>query len=170
MGTRIDGEDEVGRARRFDAATRGGGMSEVVGLGGGAMRVGLLGCGGGAMPDNDGALEARCAEFMAGKEGGGRSSSSSSSSELSCLLSVKVGTAGASPSGTGVAFGVDSRDRLIGVPPLSSCFVEDCSSMLCSSVGALSCFWPCCDFSATVCKGACVTRVMKASHVDGGRL
>jgi len=118
VGTRIDGEDEVGRARRFEAATRGGGMSEVVGLGGGAMRVGLLG-GGGGMADNEGALEARCAEFMAGKEGGGRSSSSSSS-ELSCSLSVKVGTADALSSGTGTAFGVDSRDRLIGAPLLSS--------------------------------------------------
>lgn len=168
VGTRIDGEGEVGRARRFEAATRGGGMSEVAGLGGGAMRVGLLD--GGGMTENEGALEARCAEFMAGKEGGGRSSSSSSS-ELSCSLSVNVGTEDALSSGTGIAFGVDSRDRLMGAPLLlSSCFTRgDCSSMLCSSAGASSCFWPCCDCSATARDGACVTRAMKASHVDGGR-
>lgn len=106
VGTRMDGVD-VGSARRLEGATRGGGMrEEVAGLEGGAMRVGMLG--GGLAMDGFGP-EARWAEFMAGNEGGGRlsSSSSSSSSELSCSLSVNVGTAGALSSLLGAAFGVD---------------------------------------------------------------
>jgi hypothetical protein len=87
-------------------------MSEgAAGFGGGAMRVGLLG---GGMADNAGALEALCAEFIAGKEGGGRLSWSSSS-ELSCSLSEKVGIAGASCPSFGAAFGVDSGDGEFGV-------------------------------------------------------
>lgn len=42
VGTRIDCEDvELGRGRRLEAATLGGGMRDVVGLGGGAIRVGF---------------------------------------------------------------------------------------------------------------------------------
>ena len=79
VGTRIDW-GEVGRARRFEGATRGGGISEdVAGFMGGAMRFGF---GGGAIASIGGRPPARCAEFRAGKEGGGRLSSSSSSSEL----------------------------------------------------------------------------------------
>lgn len=97
--------DEVGRARRFDAFSDGGGMSEdAPGLEGGAMGPGA---GGGAIIL--GWADALCAEFRAGKEGGGRlSSSSSSSSEFWCSANVKVGmdsTVGAR--GTdGIAFGV----------------------------------------------------------------
>lgn len=110
VGTRMDGV-AVGNARRFEGATRGGGMSEEVsGLEGGAMGVGLLG---GGMEMDGGGPEALCAEFIAGKEGGGRLSSSSSS-ESSCSLSVNVGTAGASFSFLCVALGVDCGDGLPG--------------------------------------------------------
>lgn len=84
-------------------------MREVVGLDGGAMRFGLVG--GGILKDGVGA-EALWAEFSAGKEGGGRLSSSSSSSELSCSLSVKVGTAGAFCAPCGEALGVVCGDGL----------------------------------------------------------
>jgi hypothetical protein len=166
VGTRIDCEEVLGRARRFEAATRGGGMREVVGFGGGAMRVGALG--GGGMADTEGGLEARCAELMAGKEGGGRLSSSSSS-ELSCSLSVKEGTAGASCSNLGAAFGVDSGDGLFADTLPSSGLVAVCSSMRCSAAGVLSSVSPCCDFSGIDDAPDCVKRVMKASHVEGGR-
>ena len=47
VGTRMDCVDVelLGRGRRLEAATWGGGMRDVVGLGGGAMSVGLLGGG-----------------------------------------------------------------------------------------------------------------------------
>ena len=151
VGTRIDCEEVLGRARRFEAATFGGDMREVVGFCGGAMRFGLPG---GGIAD-----EALCAEFMAGKEGGGRLSSSSSS-ELSCSLSVKVGTAGASWSDAGAAFGVVST---------SSCVVGVCSSMRWCAAGVLSSVSPCCDFSGIEGAADCVRRVRKASHVEGGR-
>jgi hypothetical protein len=162
VGTRIDCEEVLGRARRFEAATFGGGMREVVGFCGGAMRFGLPGGGiadGGGMVDSEGGFEALCAEFMAGKEGGGRLSSSSSS-ELSCSLSVKVGTAGASWSDAGAAFGVVST---------SSCVVGVCSSMRWCAAGVLSSVSPCCDFSGIEGAADCVRRVRKASHVEGGR-
>lgn len=155
----------LGRGRRLEAATRGGGMRDVVGLGGGAMRVGLLG---GGMEDEEGALEVLCAEFMAGNEGGGKLSSSSSS-ELSCSLSVNDGTAGTFCSDFGSAFGVDSGDGLLVALPSRSCFAGDCSSMRGSGAGVSSSLSPCCDFSGIVRAPGCVARVMKATHVDGGR-
>lgn len=103
----------LGRARRFEGATRGGGMSEVVVLGvatleDGGMRFGFVG---GGMEREGAGPEALWAEFKAGNEGGGRLSSSSSSSSsdasFSCSLSVKVGTATAVLSSWGKAFGVD---------------------------------------------------------------
>jgi hypothetical protein len=177
VGTRIDGEEVLGRARRFEAATRGGGMREVVGFGGGAMRFGLPGGGiadggdmvdGGGMEDSEVGLEALCAEFMAGNEGGGRLSSSSSS-ELSCSLSVKVGTAGASVSEAGAAFGVDSGDGLFAVALVSCCFIGVCSSMRCSSARVLSSVSLGCDLSGIDDAPDRVKRVIKASHVEGGR-
>jgi hypothetical protein len=79
VGMRIDWE-VVGKARSLEGATRGGGMSdEVAGLEGGPMRFGFEG---GGMANDGAGAEALCAEFSAGKEGGGRLSSSSSSSEL----------------------------------------------------------------------------------------
>lgn len=95
FGIRPFAEDEMGRDRRFEGATRGGGMREdVVGIAGGAMRFGLVG---GGMEKEGVGADALWAEFKAGKEGGGRLSSSSSlDSSFSCSLSVKVGTAGAS--------------------------------------------------------------------------
>lgn len=105
-GMRIDCED-VGSARRFEGATRGGGIREEdAGRAGGAMRVGFadvalkVGCFIGA--------EARCAEFMAGNEGGGRLSSSSSSSDpsSSCALSVNCGTEAVVAASAEDAFGV----------------------------------------------------------------
>lgn len=105
VGTRIDWA-AVGSARRLEGATRGGGMrEEVAGLAGGAMRVGLEG---GGMEKEGGGAEALCAEFSAGKDGGGRLSSSSSSSDssVSCWLRVKTGTAGAFWPSFGKAFGV----------------------------------------------------------------
>jgi hypothetical protein len=102
VGTRIDCVD-VGSARRFEGFIRGGGISEG-GFGGGAMPTGFEG---GAMPPSVGGAgaEALWAEFMAGKEGGGRWSSSSSS-ELSCSASVKVGIAGPFAAAFGTALGV----------------------------------------------------------------
>jgi len=78
VGTRIDCV-VFGRARRFDAATRGGGINEDdAGVKGGAMRLGF---GGGAIVVGVGTRPlALCAEFMAGNEGGGKLSSSLSSS------------------------------------------------------------------------------------------
>jgi hypothetical protein len=146
-------------------------MREVVGFGGGAMRFGLLGGGiadGGGMADSEVGLEALCAEFMAGNEGGGRLSSSSSS-ELSCSLSVKVGTAGASVSEAGAAFGVDSGDGLFAVALVSCCFIGVCSSMRCSSAGVLSSVSLGCDLSGIDDAPDRVKRVIKASHVEGGR-
>ena len=111
---------EEGVGRREGTGREGGAMRPFDGRAGGAMRpfafeeggvsVGSLG---GAMPP------ARCAEFMAGNEGGGRLSSSSelsSSSSLlsSCSCSVKDGTGGSAPLAAGVALGVVS-------PPLSEC-------------------------------------------------
>ena len=80
--------EEVGRARKFDAFSDGGGISDdAPGRAGGAMSPGAAG---GVIifgwPD------ALCAELRAGKDGGGSlSSSSSSSSELSCSANVNVG-------------------------------------------------------------------------------
>jgi hypothetical protein len=82
VGMRIDGE-ETGRARRFEGATRGGGISdEVEGFDGGAIAIEPFGLGGGAMEKAGRCPPALCAEFSAGKDGGGMLSSSSSSSEL----------------------------------------------------------------------------------------
>jgi len=88
VGTRIDCE-KVGSARKFEGATRGGGISDdVAGFIGGAMRPGfkggaILGFEGGAIASAGARPPALWAELRAGKEGGGRfSSSSSSSSEL----------------------------------------------------------------------------------------
>lgn len=53
---------------------------------------------------------ARCAEFTAGKEGGGASSSSSSLSSLSPLLRANEGTGGNTLLALGSAFGVPSGD------------------------------------------------------------
>lgn len=75
---------------------------EDAGMEGGAMRVGLLG---GGMDIVGAGPEARCAEFMAGNDGGGRLSSSSSSSD-SCSLSVKEGIGAESTARFAVAFGV----------------------------------------------------------------
>lgn len=66
--------------------------------------------GGGGMAIAGEGADALCAEFGAGKEGGGRWSSSSS--ELSCSASEKVGTAPFAPS-DGAAFGVPSGDKLL---------------------------------------------------------
>jgi hypothetical protein len=165
VGTRTDCEEVVGNARRFEGATRGGGMRDVVGLEGGAMRYGLLGDGMAIVGACD---DARCAEFIAGNEGGGRLSSSSSS-ELSCSLSVKVGTAGASCSFFGIALGVDSGDGLCGETIVGSCFVRLWSSLRGCSAGVTSSVLPSCDLSGIVLAPDCVRRVMKASHVDGGR-
>lgn len=82
LGTRIDCV-VFGRARRFDAATRGGGINEDdVGFIGGAIRLGF---GGGAILGVGARPPALCAEFRAGNEGGGKLSSSSSSSSSSEL-------------------------------------------------------------------------------------
>lgn len=110
VGIRIDC-DVLGRARRFEGATRGGGMREEdAGLDGGAMSAGLLG--GGGIDRHGIGPEARCAEFIAGNEGGGRLSSSSSSLSDSCSLSVKDGTGVDSTASFAVAFGVLCGDGL----------------------------------------------------------
>lgn len=83
-------------------------MREEAGLAGGA--IGAIFGGGAIEPIGEGA-DALCAEFSAGKEGGGRLSSSSSS-ELSCVASVNVGTA-PSVMSMGATFGVPSGDELL---------------------------------------------------------
>lgn len=99
----------MGRGRRLDGETRGGGaMNEcdVEGFAGGAMLPFVVGGAGGCTAKTGGAgFEARCAEFIAGNEGGGRLSSSSLSLELWCSSSVKDGMAGAFAL-LAVAFGV----------------------------------------------------------------
>jgi hypothetical protein len=105
---------------------------------------------------------------MAGNEGGGRLSSSSSS-ELSCSLSVKDGTGGALSSVFGMALGVESGDGLLSIPLTVSWINGDLSSMRPSSAGVGPSFSPSCDFSGIVLAPGRVRRVMKASHVDGGR-
>jgi hypothetical protein len=70
--------------------------------GGGALRAGF---GGGAIVVELGRVEALCAEFKAGNDGGGILSSSSSL-ELSCSASVKVGIAPPFVVPLGSAFGV----------------------------------------------------------------
>jgi hypothetical protein len=140
-------------------------MRDVVGLDGGAMSFGLLG---GGMEIVGVGTDARCAEFMAGNEGGGRLSSSSSS-ELACSLRVKVGTAGASCSFFGAALGVVSGDGLFAETVVGSCLVWCESSMRGSSARVSACVLPCCVLSGIVLAPRCVMRVIKASHVDGGR-
>lgn len=105
---------------------------------------------------------------MAGNEGGGRLSSSSSS-ELSCSLSVKEGTAGALSSDFGIAFGVDSSDGLLSTPSTASWFEGDLSSMRSSLAGVGPSLLPFCDLSGIVLVPGRLRRVIKASHVEGGR-
>lgn len=131
--------DCVGRGRRFEAATCGGGaISEGEGLDGGAMPFGaveacMLGFGGGCIENVGGAgFEARCAEFRAGNEGGGRLSSSSLSLELWCSSSVKDGIEGAS-AWLAVALGVVAGDSSRGCISSS---VWPCDFTCCRSVGA----------------------------------
>lgn len=166
VGTRIDCEDDVlGRGRRLEAATCGGGIRDAVGLGGGAMRVGLLG---GGMADWTGACEALCAELMAGNDGGGRLTCSSSSSESSCSLSVKDGTGGAVSSDLGTALGVESGDGLLTVALTVSSFNGD-SRWWHSLSAEGSSFWLSCDCSGIVRAPGIWRRVMNASHIGGGR-
>jgi hypothetical protein len=78
-------------------------------------------------------FEARCAEFRAGKEGGGRLSSSSSSLslELWCSSSVNDGIAGAFAV-LAVAFGVVAGDKFTrGMSKASG----PCDSVRCCSAG-----------------------------------
>ena len=158
----------MGRARRLEGATRGGGMREVVGLEGGAMRFGLVG--GGMVKEGIG-TEALWAEFSAGKEGGGRLSSSSSSlSEFSCSLSVKVGTAGAFPASCGEAFGVVCGDGVDVCLSSASRFVRACSSPSRWSAGALRSLLSFCDLSGIGRVAERHARVIKPRHVDGERL
>lgn len=76
-------------------------------------------------------FEARCAEFRAGKEGGGRLSSSSLSLELWCSSSVNDGIAGAFAE-LAVAFGVVAGDKFTrGMFKASGL----CDSVCCCSAG-----------------------------------
>jgi hypothetical protein len=114
VGTRREGVC-VGSARRFVGFIDGGGMrDDVAGLEGGAIAEGL---GGGAMSVGFGGeatlgagADALCAEFIAGKDGGGRLSSSSSSSSSPSSASVNVGIATPFWAALGVAFGVVCGD------------------------------------------------------------
>jgi len=112
----------VGKGRRLEADTRGGGAmreGEEAGFDGGAMLpfdmggAMTLGCGGGDIVKLGGfaaGFDARCAEFKAGNDGGGRLSSSSLSLELWCSPSVKDGMAGAFAL-LAAAFGVVAGDK-----------------------------------------------------------
>jgi hypothetical protein len=156
----------VGKGRRLEADTRGGGaMSEGEGKGfeGGAMlpfNVGgaiAFGCGGGDMvklggPGPGAGFEARCAELSAGNEGGGKLSSSSLSLSLWCSSSVKDGMAGAFALLV-VALGVVAGDKSWSAISFSSGL---CDSTRCCSAGRSS---PCCDCwgfvgAAEPCAGA----------------
>lgn len=93
------------------------------------MKVGGLGAG----------FEARCAEFRAGKEGGGRLSSSSLSLELWCSSSVNDGIAVASAE-LAVAFGVVAGDTsTMGTFKASGL----CDSVRCCSAGRSPCSVSC---------------------------
>lgn len=106
----------MGRGRRLDAETRGGGAireGDDEGLVGGAMLPLARGAAGGCMEKagvGGAGFEARCAELSAGNEGGGRLSSSSLLSlALWCSSSVKEGMAGAFAV-LAAAFGVVAGD------------------------------------------------------------
>lgn len=131
VGTRIDCED-VGRVRRFEAFRVGGGMSEEAGLAGGPIEAGF---GGGAMKAAGEGAEALCAEFNAGKDGGGRLSSSSSS-ELSWAAKVKVGTS--SDASRAETLGVPSGDASVSVFVMSTsvCLVGSSAGCSRSTVGS----------------------------------
>jgi hypothetical protein len=140
-GTRINWE-AFGSARRFEGATRGGAMrEEVAGFMGGAMRFCF---GGGAMAIVGGRAPALCAEFRAGKDGGGKLSSSSSS-ELSWASSVKVGTVGTFGSSRGVAFGVVCGDCSCEVLSVA---LQSCNSTCRCPSGALPSRLASCDLSS----------------------
>lgn len=156
----------VGKGRRLEAETRGGAISEGEEEGsdgggmlpfnvGGAMAVGR---GGGDMVKLGGlgaGFEARCAEFSAGNEGGGRLSSSSLSLELWCSSSVKDGMAGAFAL-LAVALGVTAGDRSWSGMFFSSCPCDSAFCSFCCLVGPSS---PSCDSlgvagAAESCTGA----------------
>jgi hypothetical protein len=166
VGTRIDCE-EVGKARRLEGATRGGGMRDVVGFMGGAMRFGF---GGGAMAKvGIGAWPpALCAELRAGKEGGGRLSSSSSSSELGWASSVKVGTAGAFGLSCGAAFGVVCGEGSTGALSVVSRVFGSCNSTCRCSSGTLWSCLPLCDLSSRKLAAPSFAWAYSNGHVDGG--
>jgi hypothetical protein len=108
-------------------------------------------------------FEARCAEFRAGNEGGGRLSSSSLSLELWCSSSVNDGIAGASTE-LAAALGVVAGD--------SSTMGMFKASGLCDSV----CCWPAgrspssfsCDGLGTVGAAGAAMGAKKAGHVKMG--
>lgn len=133
----------VGKGRRLEAATRGGGAmreGDEEGFDGGAITPFIVGgaMGGGDIVKLGAGFEALCAEFRAGNEGGGRLSSSSLSLGLWCSSSVKDGMAGALAL-LAVALGVVAGDS----SPSNICsFVWPCDSVRCLLVGrcsALSC-------------------------------
>ena len=144
--------DCVGRGRRFEAATCGGGaISEGEGLDGGAMPFTVGGAGGCIEKVGGAGFDARCAEFRAGKDGGGRLSSSSLSLELWCsssvndgmtgafaLLAVALGVVAGDNSCSGIFSSVwpcdSSRCRLAGAPP---------SSSSCDRLGTVGAAGPC---------------------------
>jgi hypothetical protein len=163
-GTRIDCED-VGSARRFEGATRGGGIrDEVAGFIGGAMRFDF---GGGAVA-NVGGRDALWAELRAGKDGGGRLSSSSSSSELWWVSSVKVGMGGASGVRCGSAFGVVCGDASKEGVPFVSCVFRSCNSGCCCSSGMLCSCSPLCDLSGVARAAPSFSWKYREGHVDHG--
>jgi hypothetical protein len=138
VGTRAGGAIREGDEAGFD----GGAMPFVAG---GAMRLGF---GGGCIEKLGVGFEARCAEFKAGNEGGGRLSSSSPSSELWCSSSVKEGMAGAFAL-TAVAFGVVAGDNSCKVMLSSG---RSCDSARCCVVGTCGSppFSSCCDLLGVV--------------------
>jgi hypothetical protein len=144
----------VGKGRRLEADTRGGGaMSEGEDAGfdggamlpfdaGGAMTVGR---GGGAIVKLGGlgaGFDARCAEFKAGNDGGGRLSSSSLELELWCSSRVKDGMAGAVAL-LAVALGVVAGDKSWSAVAFSSL---PCDSVCCCAAGRSSPCWDCSGF------------------------
>ena len=153
----------LGRARRFEGTIPGGGAMSDDGasFGGGAMSVGF---GGGAI--SGGGADVLCAEFRAGKEGGGRWSSSSS--ELSCAASVKVGMTTPFWAPLGDALGVVCGDGVDVEGSSASRSVCPCGSARCSLAGMRGSALPFCDMlgfapGAEPCAGD-----KKGRHVDGG--
>lgn len=108
--------------------------------------------------------EARCAEFMAGNEGGGRVSSASSSEESRSVSRVKIGTAGAFAASSAVAFGVDCGESCGEMSdPFRGAFCLLDFFLICSSCVSFLCM-----SGVAVLVPSLVECARRVCHVEGG--